>query len=205
MTEALIGGIAAGYGIALPVGAIALLIVGVGMRCGFACGFSAGAGAATADLGYALVATLGGAAVAGRLAPWAGSIRLLSALVLGAIAGRGLWGIRQRNAEVDRFLPGRADLVATYGRFLGLTIINPLTVVYFTALVLGSGVGQTAGLGPTLVFAGGAFAASLSWQTLLAGLGAFGRRGGSPRIRVMSMVAGNVLILGLALRMALDR
>lgn len=38
-------GVVAGLGIAIPVGAIAVLIVQVEIRCGFWCGTSAGAGA----------------------------------------------------------------------------------------------------------------------------------------------------------------
>ena len=204
MIEVLVGGMVAGYGIAIPVGAIALLIVGVGMRCGFACGFSAGAGAATADLAYALVAALAGAAVATRLAPWSASIRGVSALALAAMAGWGLWRIGRSPSGSELGLrPARTDLLGTYGRFLGLTIINPLTVVYFTALVLGSGLGREAGFGPTFAFAAGAFVASLSWQTLLAAVGAFGRRGLSARARSMGLVVGNLVILSLALRLGL--
>ncbi len=36
-------GLIAGYGIAIPVGAIAILIVEMGLRCGFRVGFMAGA------------------------------------------------------------------------------------------------------------------------------------------------------------------
>ncbi|MGH3668602.1 MAG: hypothetical protein ACRDU7_09935, partial [Acidimicrobiia bacterium] len=52
----------------------------------------------------------------------------------------------------------------TYGRFVGLTIINPTTIVYFAAVVIGLGVakGMTAADGALFVI--GAFLASLSWQ-----------------------------------------
>lgn len=197
MTEALLRGAAAGYGIAIPVGAVALLIVGTGIRCGFACGLSAGAGAATADLAYALVATAAGAAVAARLAPWEGAIRAGSALVLALIAGWGLWGISRRGSTtIGPSTATAADLMGTYVRFLGLTLVNPLTVVYFTALVLGAGI--AGGAGYTTAFAIGAFTASLSWQTLLAALGAFGRRGLSPGVRRAALLVGNLVILGLA-------
>lgn len=198
-------GVAAGYGIAIPMGAIALLIVGTSIRCGFACGFSAGAGAATADLVYSLLAVGAGAAVATLLAPWAGPIRMAAAGALALIAGRGLWGVRRSRAERAGSRPtARSEMFATYARFLALTLVNPLTVVYFSALVLGSGwaVGGAAHLA---AFAVGAFAASLSWQTLLAAVGAFGRRGLSPRTRVAALVAGNVVILGLALDLAMNR
>jgi len=46
-------GVLAGYGIAIPVGAIAVLIVDMGLRRGFGFGLMAGAGAATADFLYA--------------------------------------------------------------------------------------------------------------------------------------------------------
>lgn len=205
MSSALMSGVAAGYGIAIPVGAIALLIVGTSIRCGFACGFSAGAGAATADLVYALVAAGAGAAVATQLAPWAGPIRTASAGVLALIAGWGLGRVRRiRPDDAGPHDPARPELVATYGRFAALTLINPLTVVYFTALVLGRGP-AVEGVAHIAAFALGAFAASLSWQTLLAASGALGRRGLSPRARVVAVVVGNLIVLGLALDLAIDR
>jgi threonine/homoserine/homoserine lactone efflux protein len=64
-------GVLAGYGIAIPVGAIAILIVDMGLRRGFLSGFMAGAGAATADFIYALLAVIAGATLAMALAPYA--------------------------------------------------------------------------------------------------------------------------------------
>ncbi|HSJ34059.1 MAG TPA: LysE family transporter [Acidimicrobiia bacterium] len=200
--NAFLDGVLAGYGIAIPVGAIAVLILGTGMRCGFPCAAAAGAGAATADLVYATVAVTVGAAAARLLEPWAGPIRLASALVLIAMA---VWGLAVLRRSA-RHSPGtvsvnRGEMMATYGRFLGLTIINPLTVIYFTSMVLGNVVGRPVGAGGAIVFAVGAFAASLSWQLLLAGVGAFGRRGLPPSARVVALVVGNLIILGLAVRM----
>jgi arginine exporter protein ArgO len=43
MIESFIRGLLAGYGIAIPVGAIAVLIMDTGMRRGFRHGFAAGA------------------------------------------------------------------------------------------------------------------------------------------------------------------
>jgi threonine/homoserine/homoserine lactone efflux protein len=82
MLDSFLHGILAGYGVAIPVGAIAVLIVGVGIRCGFACGASAGAGAATADGIYATVAGTVGTAAAAVLEPWATPIRWVSGFVL---------------------------------------------------------------------------------------------------------------------------
>ena len=202
--EAFIDGAAAGYGIAIPVGAVAILVVGAAMHGGFSYGFSAGAGAATADLLYALVAAVAGSVVAARLEPWSRPIRVVSAAVVAAIAVWGLANIR-RNATQPSATPEvtRSDLASAYFRFVGITIVSPLTVVYFTTLVLGSGLGRDPGLVPLVLFATGAFLASLSWQTLLAAVGAFGRRGLSPKARLTTLVVGNLVILGLAFRIAI--
>jgi threonine/homoserine/homoserine lactone efflux protein len=205
MLDAMLAGIVAGYGIAIPVGAIAVLIVDTGMRCGFRCAAFAGAGAATADLLYASVAVLGGAAVASALAGAQTPVRLVSASVLAAMAVAGLRKAGRAGSTVssEGVVPDRAELVRTYGKFVALTIVNPLTVVYFTVLVVGMGLadGLTAGQG--VLFAGGAFAASLSWQTLLAGVGASARRRLPGRFRVAASVGGNLIVLGLAVAILL--
>lgn len=197
----LLDGVLAGYGIAVPVGAIAVLIIGVGVRCGFGCAFSAGAGAATADLVYASVAVTAGSAVAAVLESWQPAIRSASAAVLAALALWGLWGLRRPLASGGP-TPGSAGEVGrTYLRFTALTLINPMTVVYFTSMVLGTGVDRMLGLHSVALFALGAFVASLSWQTLLAAAGAIGRRGLSPLLRSGTVLVGNLLILGMAIRM----
>ncbi len=88
--DAFLTGVVAGYGIAIPVGAIAVLIVEVGIRCGFRCAFFAGAGAATADFIYAGLAVIGGAALAGLVSTVDRPLRIVSAVVLVIIAVMGL-------------------------------------------------------------------------------------------------------------------
>ena len=79
--------------------------------------------------------------------------------------------------------------------FLAITLLNPMTVVYFAALSLGlpsvSG-GDPAG---RLAFIVGAFGASLSWQLLLAGLGAIAHRRLPPRFQLAISLLGNVIIV----------
>jgi threonine/homoserine/homoserine lactone efflux protein len=195
-----IEGVLAGYGIAIPVGAIAVLIVSAGMRCGFPTGFMAGAGAATADLIYALLATIAGAAISRALAPIALPLRVLGGLLLVFLA---VWGLRQgwvgRTAEEGSVAPCRPG--KTYLQFLGLTIINPLTVIYFTALVLGrdaAAASYTAG--EQLLFVAGAGLASLSWQTALAVSGAAAHASVSGRFRRNAIAFGNLVVLILGLR-----
>jgi threonine/homoserine/homoserine lactone efflux protein len=202
--EAFWEGALAGYGIAIPVGAIAILIIDLGLRRGFGLGFMAGAGAAAADFFYASLAALAGGALASTLAPFAGGLRLASALVLLGLGGYGLWRIRQSaSREMSPPAPAHGHL-RTFAQFLGLTLLNPLTIAYFSALILGRDAGATTTLGQRGLFVAGAGLASLSWQTLLAGLGAAGHRHMSPRFRVFTSVAGNLVVMGLGGRILLQ-
>jgi threonine/homoserine/homoserine lactone efflux protein len=197
--EAFWAGVVAGYGIAIPVGAIAVLIVEVGIRCGFRCAFFAGAGAATADLLYAALAIVGGAALAGVVQSVDQPLRILSAVVLIVIAVIGLRRAGQSAPSASGLaMPDRRELAGTYARFLGLTIINPATVVYFAAVIIGLGVASDMTAAQGLLFVLGAFLASLSWQSLLAAVGAFAGDRLSARAQTVAVIVGNLVILAFA-------
>lgn len=205
--EAFLRGLIAGYGIAVPVGAIAVLIVEMGLRSGFFSAFMAGAGAATADLLYASLAALTGTALSSLLTPLASGLRIASGLVLAAI---GLLGLRRvwlslrlhgRVLSVNRPPPERLldSPWRIYLRFVGLTLLNPLTITYFAALIL-SGETGIFNWSANLLFVAGAALASLSWQSLLAGLGALAHSRLSPRFQTGASLLGNLIVLALGLR-----
>jgi arginine exporter protein ArgO len=196
--DALLTGMLAGYGIAIPVGAIAVLIVEVGIRCGFRCAFFAGAGAATADLLYAALAVVGGAALAGVVQSVDRPLHVVSAGVLVVIALLGFRRVGRSQRTIEIRFPDRRELASTYGRFLGLTIINPTTIVYFAAVIVGLGVADDMTFTEGVLFSIGAFVASLSWQTLLAGVGAFAGDRLGQRAQAVAIIVGNVVILGFA-------
>lgn len=195
-------GVIAGYGIAVPVGAIGVLIIDTSLRKGFRFGFMAGAGAATADLLYAGLAVIAGAALAVALAPFSAGLRLASALLLLAIGGYGLWRARQlaKRPDLETESPIPHGLLRTYGQFLALTLVNPLTVAYFGALILGRDTASSLGPAEGFAFIMGAALASLSWQSFLAASGAAGRRYLSPRFRIYATVAGNLIVIVLGIR-----
>jgi arginine exporter protein ArgO len=190
-------GVAAGYGIAIPVGAIALLIMDIGIRRGFWPAFAAGAGAATADLLYAALAVIGGTALAAAVESIGEGFRIVSGLVLVVIGLAGLARSRQPIVSTPAETR-RGDLPMTYARFVGLTMINPTTIVYFAAVVIGLGVAGNLSMGEGALFITGAFLASLSWQTLIAAVGAFAGHRLSLRFRRVISILGNLVILGLA-------
>ncbi|MGB6420693.1 MAG: LysE family transporter, partial [Anaerolineales bacterium] len=172
------------------------------LQCGFRVGFAAGAGAATVDLLYATLAVVAGAAIVTILEPIALELRLVSGLVLIALAVYGLWrGLKRTNSKEDA-LRGCSAL-KTYTQFVVITFVNPLTVVYFTALILGRGSYAGMTLADQIAFVIGAGLASLSWQTLLAGLGGLGRERLSPRFQYIAVILGNLIILALGVAILL--
>lgn len=202
---ALVAGLLAGYGIAMPVGAVATYLVGLTARTSLKVGAFAALGVATADGLYALVAAFGGSAVAPVIRPVVLPLRWGSALVLIAVAVRGAaaaisqYRNRRISLRVDEapISPARA-----YLGLLGMTILNPTTVIYFTALVLGSQTSAAPDYVEQVVFVLAAFVASASWQLLLAGGGALlGRALTGSRGRLLTAMASSTLIAALALQL----
>jgi arginine exporter protein ArgO len=204
--DTFLAGAVAGYGIAIPVGAIATYLVALTARTTLRVGAAAALGVATADGVYALVAVLGGAALAGLVAAVSEPLHWAAAAVLLALAARvvvtGVAEYRSPHAASGPRLvgsPGRAFTV-----LLGATMLNPTTVVYFTALVLGSRAALVASAADRVWFVTGAFLASASWQLLLVGGGAAvghaltGRRG-----RLATAVVSGSVIAALAVRTVL--
>ena len=165
MLEAFLIGIFAGYAIAIPVGPIAILILRTGMRDGLRAGMAAGAGTATVDLFYATLAMLAGPAVVAVLTPVLVPARLIAAALLIAIAARQLLTVRLEGGAHEPVAARRA-----YATVLGLTLVNPATVVYFASLAVGLP-NVSAEPAARALFAIGAGLSSLSWQWLLAGMG----------------------------------
>jgi threonine/homoserine/homoserine lactone efflux protein len=201
--EPFVEGLLAGYGIAIPVGAVAVLIINTSIQCGFRVGFFAGAGAATADFLYAILAGMAGVALARLLHPIAAPLRIASGTVLILAAASIFWrGLKRGTAGG---LHGRiCGPWRMYIQFLGITIINPLTVVYFTALILGNGPGGAVSAMAIGLFVLGVGVASLSWQTLLAGLGGFLRSRLPRSFRRLTVVLGSLLVAALGLRVLLS-
>ena len=190
----------AGCGIAIPVGAIAVLILETGMRRGFRPAFAAGTGAAAADLTYAALAALAGPPIATALSSFTLALQLGSAALLLAIGLRGLWAARQSATSPEASPALERGALRTFWQFLGLTLLNPLTVAYFAALVLGRGPENSLSPAGRLAFVAGAWLASWSWQTLLAAGGALALRLLSRRARQLTSMVGSLVVIGFGLR-----
>lgn len=196
MLEAALAGALAGYAIAIPVGAIAVLIIHTALHHGLRTGLAAAAGAATADLVYASLAALAGLWISALIGPLQAALQVVGGLVLVVFGLRGFYALRSARESID---PARSHDQAgrphhrTYLELLVLTMLNPATVIYFTALTVS--LPFLGGAAERVVFAGAAFLASLSWQVVLALFGAALGRRSSHRLRTASAALGNGVIV----------
>jgi arginine exporter protein ArgO len=216
VSAALVAGLLAGYGIAVPVGAVGTYLVSLTARTSLRIGACAALGIATADGVYALVAQLGGAALADDIRPALTPLRLASAVVLVALAVRAALSALAQYRNRRQPAPAKegtaaegtakeAAPVSPVRAYLGLwaiTMLNPVTIIYFAAIVLGSQRGTSPGHLEQATFVCAAFAASASWQLLLALGGALlGRVLVGYRGRIITTAGSSVLIMVLAVRL----
>jgi threonine/homoserine/homoserine lactone efflux protein len=201
--DALLSGMIAGYGIAIPVGPIAILIIEIGLRRGFRVAFSAGAGAASADLIYATIAALAGTFLVSVLTPFASILRVGSALGLIAIGAWLLYHGRNRPDLTNGPQLRATNCPQTYGMFLGLTLLNPVTVTYFTTLILGMRADSSQSSVSAILFVSGAFLASLSWQSLLASISGIAHKRLPAKIQTATFTIGNLVVMALGVAILL--
>ena len=198
MLDVLLSGLLTGYAIAVPVGAVAVLIIAVSSRSSWRVGAAAGLGVATVDGLYAAVAVIAGTAVARALDPVSGALTAISVTVLLGIAVLTL---------VHAFRPAGPDRPAVswsvrraWLTFVAITAINPATVLYFAAIVLGGSV-RIDGAVQGTAFVAAAFLASASWQLFIASLGTgLGTWISSPRGRRTTGVLAAAAIAVLAVK-----
>lgn len=203
VTGALVAGLLAGYGIAMPVGPVGTYLVALTARSSLRVGACAALGIASADGIYALVAAVAGSALAPLLAPIVVPLRWVSVVVLLALAVSGaVKAVRRYRAHrltgITQEMPVGA--LKAYVGLLGMTLLSPMTVIYFAALVLGGANSMAAG--ERAVFVVAAFVASASWQLLLAGGGALLGRALTGHLgRLLTALGSSVVIVVLAIRL----
>jgi arginine exporter protein ArgO len=203
MTAAMLSGLLAGYGIAMPVGAIALFLIRLGATACLCIGAAAGLGAATIDGGYALAGVAGGAGLARQVQAVAGPLHLAAAGMLALVAaGMARAAVRRyRSPARGAGLVLRSPLRA-YTALAAVTVVNPLTVIYWAALILGRQA-TAAAFAPAraAVFVLAVAAASASWQLVLVSGGKLiGRLAGSRPGGLAISLASSLIIAALAAR-----
>ena len=191
--EHLLKGLAIGFAIAAPVGPINLLCLRRSLSDGRRVGFVSGLGAAAADTTYGTIAAAGLTTVTAFLIGhrfWLQSLGGLFLLALGLHTMRTPAPRREAAApvHVGRL---RDAFVSTYM----LTLANPMTIIAFTGVFAGLGLGwQTGRTVDALQLIGGVFLGSSLWWLLLALLaGTFGRHLNDGTLRWINRFAGGVI------------
>lgn len=187
-------GVLAGLGVAMPLGAIGALLLREGIVNGFRVGAAAAAGVATVDLLYCAVATATGVLLASAIDGVRGPFLIASGILVVAIGILQLFRIRSSPGP-DATAVDRISALRAYARFVGLTAINPMTLIYFIALG-GAVTARSASPAGPIVFVVAAGIASLAWQLVLAGAGAvFGHLIGRRATWVIGVLASLVVIV----------
>jgi arginine exporter protein ArgO len=197
---ALAAGLLAGLGVALPLGAVGVLLLQEGMLRGRRSALLGASAVATVDLAYAAAAVVAGGLVTAALTGREREVRLTSAVVLAALALHGLVRLRRAGREPSS-APSRAG--GAFWRFLALTTLNPLTALYFTVLAAGLGQRVRSPVAAT-AFVAGVFLASLAWQSVLAVTGAALGTRLPAAARVWTSALGYGVVLALAVALAVS-
>ncbi|MGK9147129.1 LysE family transporter [Plantibacter flavus] len=198
MHVALISGIIAGLALAAPLGAIGVLLVQEGVTRGLRGGIASAAAVATVDVLYCTAAVTAGALAGPIVRGWSPWPQLVGGGVLCAMGLRSILKVgRASGHAVDQPVRRRRSALGRYTLFLGLTALNPATLVYFAAILtaLGTITGSPA---TAIVFTAGVGVASFAWQALLVALGALlGRITGTSFQRWTAIIGnGLVIVLG---------
>lgn len=219
LAGALVSGAVVGAAVALPLGAIGVLLVQEAISGGWWLAGAGALGVALVDLLYATVAVLAGATAGQLLTGRVVLVQLGGAGLLIAIAIGGLNRLREEGRRPlapalassvplsppapppsGRRSPRPAHALRVTGRFVALTAVNPLTAVYFVASAasLGSAVRGPARATAFLV---GVFVASLIWQLVLVTAGALAGRRLGVRARLITGMIGYLMVAGYAATM----
>jgi arginine exporter protein ArgO len=187
-------GLVAGLGIAVPLGAIGVLLIQEGVMRGLRRGAPAAVAVGVVDTVYCLGAVALGAVAApliARLGRWPAVVGGVALIVIAVLGIRRALGARVAETGVAEASPGPAW--RRFALFLGLTAINPATLVYFAAITLGLA-GLLRSPVRAALFVAGTGLASVAWQLLLVAAGALLRRRTSSRTRTATALIGNAVV-----------
>ncbi|MBX6751081.1 MAG: LysE family transporter [Micromonosporaceae bacterium] len=197
-------GLVAGLGIAVPLGAIGVLLIQEGVMRGLRRGAPAAVAVGVVDTVYCTGAVALGAVAApliARLGRWPAVVGGVALIVIAVLGIRRALRTRVAETEVGEVAPGPSW--RRFVLFLGLTAINPATLVYFAAITLGLA-GLLRSPVRAALFVAGTGLASVAWQLLLVASGALLRRRTSPRTRTVTALIGNAVVAAFGAAMLLS-
>jgi len=191
-TSLFIQGMIIGLTLAVPVGPIALLCIQRAATDGRLHGIVSGIGVATADSFYAGVTFFGLTAISGLILAHQFSLRLAAGIVLIAVGIRVFFIIPaplNEKTVQETFLK---DYLSTFA----IAIANPLTLIFFVAILPGFGVVfyENSVLSAS-EFVGGVFLGSTLWWIILCGsIGSVRSRIRLEHMRQINRISGVLIV-----------
>lgn len=186
-------GIAIGFSIAAPVGPIGLLCIRRSLSDGFSYGLLCGLGAATADGLFGFVAGLGLTAVSDFMTNYQALLSIVGGLFLCYLGYKAY----KSTPPAEPAQVSAAGLLGAYGSTFLLTLFNPMTILCFSAIFAGLGIGASgAGYDSAILMVTGVFTGSALWWLTLSGLVSFFKTRISGRLmRMVNVLSGAVIFL----------
>jgi arginine exporter protein ArgO len=197
LLTAFAAGLAAGLGVAMPLGGIGLLVIEEGIRRGWRFARAAASSIAGVDVLYAGIAVCVGTGVATVFEEHERAIRIGGAVALLVVAGLGLSSLFRSRSDDPQMGALPTSIRATVAKFAILTLANPLTLIYFAVLAAGIA-DRLDGPAASIAFVAGIGLASFGWQLGLGGLGATAGRVIGPTGRRILSLAGFCIVVSLA-------
>ena len=188
-------GLIIGFSIAAPLGPIGVLCIRRTLSEGRTTGFLSGLGAATADAVYSCIAGFGLVLISNALTGQQVLLRVVGGVFLSYLGVKAIVSRPCQAVRPDK----RTTAISAYFSTFVLTIMNPMTVLSFTAIFAGLGVSSADySSAATLVF--GVFTGSASWWLVLSvGVGLIRANLDSSVFRCVNAVSGAVMLgFGLA-------
>lgn len=192
-------GLLFGLAVAAPVGPIGLLCIHRSLQHGHLAGFLSGMGAATADAFYGSVAAFGLTLVTGFLVAQQQWLQLGGGLFIIYLGLRTL----RTQPPIDPALENQQDSAAAnnpitmYGSTLLLTLSNPVTILSFTAVFAGFGLGGAAHtpLAAITLVLGVFIGSAMWWLTLSTLVGWLRHRLHARALRIINILSGLFLVV----------
>lgn len=197
-------GFAAGLALAIPVGPMAIMLINNTVSRGLKHGVVGAFGMATVDGFYAFAVFAVGSLISTWLDAYGLWLSLTGAAILLYLGVSTILSslriLKSNQSNVATTSSG--SVWNTYLKFMGATVVNPPTALYFLALApYVSGFESEISLGTLLVFAVSVFVGSIIWQELLVVLGLGVRGLTTPKVRTIIGFIGGLMIVALAINM----
>ena len=189
----LLQGLLIGFSIAAPVGPIGVLCIRRTLAEGRVSGFVSGLGAATADALYGCIAGFGVTFISNILIRQQAWIRLIGGVFLLYFGLKILFPRPYKPVTPIR----RNSLIGGYSSTFLLTLSNPMTIISFTGIFAGLGIGSSSGnyLSAGLLVLGVFMGSSLWWLILSSMVSVFEEKLYLTPLRWVNRISGSLIMV----------